>query len=55
MFTCEWLMTFFCGFFSRNGNLSIGIMDNYMIDGWNAIQRISVTLLRINEEELLKT
>lgn len=54
MFTCEWIMTFFCGFFQRDSSLSLAVLDNVMIDGWQAVQRISIALLRFNEERLLQ-
>jgi Rab-GTPase-TBC domain len=54
MFTCEWIMTFFCGFFSRNSSLSFAVLDNVMVDGWSAVYRISIALLRYLESNLLK-
>ncbi len=47
-------MTFFCGFFSRNSSLSFAVLDNVMVDGWSAVYRISIALLRYLESNLLK-
>ena len=51
---CDWIMTFFTGFYSKNSFLSFGIFDNVMVDGWSALQRISIALLRLHEDSLMK-
>ena len=54
MFLCDWFMTLFCGFFfvSTNG-LAYAILDNFFLDGWPALYRVSLTILRILEPELI--
>ena len=54
MFLCDWFMTLFCGFFlvTTNG-LAHAILDNFFLDGWPALYRISLTILRILEPELI--
>ncbi len=51
---CDWIMTFFTGFYLKNSFLSFGILDNVMVDGWSALQRVSIALLRLHEESLMK-
>ena len=34
--------------------MSFGILDNVMVDGWSAVQRIAIALLRLHEETLIK-
>jgi len=54
MILCNWLMTLFCGFFLyATPSLIVQILDNFFLDGWPAIYRISVALLRILEPKLL--
>jgi hypothetical protein len=54
MFTCDWIMTFFSGFYSKDSLLSFGILDNVMVDGWSAVQRVAIALLRLHEDSLMK-
>jgi hypothetical protein len=52
MIFCDWLMTLFCGFFNCK-DLQNQILDNFFLDGWPAIYRISLTILRKLEPELI--
>jgi len=54
MFLCDWFMTLFCGFFLWKANgLALAILDNFFLDGWPALYRISLTILKILEPELI--
>eukprot|EP00347_Sterkiella_histriomuscorum_P021640 403333276 len=49
--TGQWLMTFFCGYFNYESILMI--IDNFFIDDWLAIFRISLALLNMFKDEIL--
>jgi len=47
-------MTLFCGYFqSAVSGLIYGILDNFLLDGWSALYRISLAILRMLEPQLL--
>lgn len=52
MFAQEWLMCFFCGYL--NQEQSAAVIDNFVLEGWPAIYRISIALLRLYEDDLLE-
>ena len=43
MITGNWFMTLFTGFFSYN--VVMPILDNFFLEGWTAIYRISLALM----------
>lgn len=49
--TGQWLMTFFCGYFNYPNILAI--LDNFFLDDWVAVFRISLALLQKFKEELM--
>lgn len=50
--TGNWLMTLFNGYLSYKVILTV--MDNFFLDGWAAIYRVSIAILKIYEQEFLK-
>lgn len=53
MFATEWLLTFFSALLPPE--MAASILDNFILEGWPAIYRISVALLRLHETDLLET
>jgi len=51
-FTSKWFMTLFSCFLPYN--LIAPIFDMFLLEGWRAIFRIGVALLRILEPELIR-
>ena len=51
MFATQWLITLFCGYFQTE--MAASVLDNFVLEGWPAIYRISVALLRLFEQDLL--
>jgi Rab-GTPase-TBC domain len=49
--TGQWLMTFFCGYFNYPNILAI--LDNFFLDDWLAVFRISLALLKQFKSELM--
>ncbi|CDW79154.1 rab gtpase-activating protein 1-isoform 10-like isoform x1 [Stylonychia lemnae] len=49
--TGQWLMTFFCGYFHYDSMLQI--IDNFFIDDWLAVFRISLALLKMFKDDIL--
>jgi hypothetical protein len=45
-------MTLFNGYLSYKVILTV--MDNFFLDGWAAIYRVSIAILKIYEQEFLK-
>jgi hypothetical protein len=54
-FSCEWIMTFFCGFFSKSLEICSAILDFFILDGWPAIYKIALSFLRFFQTQLLQT
>ena len=55
-FFCDWILTLFCGYFQyNNSELTLSILDNFLLDGWRAIYRVSLAIIRSLEQELLQT
>ena len=50
MLTGNWIMTLFAGYFPYK--MFIPVMDNFFREGWTAIYRISLALLKMWESEL---
>jgi len=46
-------MTLFCGFFTDNLKFCTFILDTFMEDGWAAIYRISISILKHFEAAIL--
>jgi hypothetical protein len=53
MFATEWFITLFSVILPPE--MAASVLDNFMLEGWSAMYRISVALLRLHETELLKT
>jgi len=51
MFATQWLITLFSGYFPTE--MAASVLDNFVLEGWPAIYRISVALLRLFEQDLL--
>ena len=51
MLTGNWLMTLFAGYFPNK--ILIFVFDNFFKEGWPAIYRLSIALLKLWEEEFL--
>jgi hypothetical protein len=54
-FSCEWIMTFFCGYFSKDFEICSAILDFFILDGWPAIYKITLSILKIFQTQLLQT
>ncbi len=52
MFATQWLITFFSGYFQTE--MAATVLDNFVLEGWPALYRISVALLRLFEPDLLQ-
>ena len=50
--TSNWLMTLFNGYLSYP--VVLAVMDNFFLDGWSAIYRVSIAILKLYQEEFLK-
>jgi hypothetical protein len=51
MITGNWFMTLFTGFFSYN--IVMPILDNFFLEGWTAIYRISLALMQVLQQNFL--
>jgi Rab-GTPase-TBC domain len=49
--TGQWLMTFFCGYFNHPSILMI--LDNFFLDDWIAVFRLSLALLKKFKDDLM--
>jgi hypothetical protein len=49
--TGQWIMTFFCGYFNHPSILLI--LDNFFLDDWISVFRISLALLRKFKDDLM--
>lgn len=49
--TGQWIMTFFCGYFNYPNILMI--LDNFFLDDWVAVFRITLALLQKFKHELM--
>ena len=52
MITGNWFMTLFSGFFGYN--VVMPILDNFFLEGWPAVYRVSLILMRRLEPNILK-
>ena len=49
--TAHWLMTLFCGYLSHK--VVLAILDNFFLEGWPAIYRVSLAIVKRCQAELL--
>lgn len=49
--TGQWIVTFFCGYFNHPSILMI--LDNFFLDDWVAVFRISLALLKKFKDDLM--
>jgi hypothetical protein len=49
--TAHWLMTLFCGYLSHK--VVLVILDNFFLEGWPAIYRVSLAIIKKYQHEFL--
>jgi hypothetical protein len=47
----DWIRFFYCGYFPDH--IAVNVVDNFILDGWPAIYRITLSLLRLYEDEIM--
>ena len=49
--TAHWLMTLFCGYLSHK--VVLAILDNFFLEGWPAIYRVSLAIIKKYQQDFL--